>query len=82
MEQWKEKQMWQNPAEAFKELDAKEYSFFAQSLSAYLKALINEGFTRRESLRLVEAYAKFIYDLSIEEFIREKDADVDSEDQE
>lgn len=75
-----------NPADLFKELDVKEHSFLAQPLAGYLKALMNEGFTRREAMRLVEAYQKFMHDLSLEEFIYEKnqeenESDVDSEDE-
>lgn len=63
---------WKNVEDAFKELDAKEYTFFASSLSAYLSSLMTEGFTRREAMRLVEAYSRFIYDLTLEDFVNQE----------
>lgn len=74
MKKWNGTQLpnWTNVEEAFKELDRKEFNFFAQALGAYRKALVKEGFTRREAQRLVETYAKFIYDMSLEEFLTEK----------
>lgn len=74
---------WDNPEDAFRELDQKEFVFFAQALAAYRESLIKEGFTRREALRLVESYSKFIYDMSVEDFLvngskeDEDDPDVD-----
>lgn len=62
----------ENYEEAFKELDKKEHVFFSRALGGYLKSLMQEGFTRREAFRLVEAYARFVYDMSIEEFISQK----------
>lgn len=73
---------WDNVEAAFKELDAKEYSFFANSLSAYLKSLMDQGFTRREAMRLVESYSRFIYDLSIEEFLHQKHDELDEDEDE
>ena len=76
--------MWDNPEQAFRELDKNEYNFFARTLGAYHKALMAEGFTRRESMKLVETYAKFVYDMVIEELISGKpdspDDDVDTDD--
>lgn len=63
---------WENLEQAFKDLDAREFTFFAAALASYRRSLMKEGFTRREALRLVETYSKFIYDMSIEEFIVEK----------
>lgn len=63
----------------FKDLDAREFNFFASALAAYRKALVNEGFNNRESMRLVEAYAKFIYNMGLEEFIAEKTKEADRE---
>lgn len=83
---------WDNVEDAFKELDENEFTFFSRSLAAYRRRLMSEGFTRREAMRLVEAYSKFIYDISIEEFMAEKDSeradrifgtdDVDDDDEE
>lgn len=58
--------MWTNPAEAFKELDSKEHLSFAQSLSAYMKALEDSGFTRKEAMSLVKIEARFQYDMILE----------------
>lgn len=80
--------MWEDPEEAFKELDVKEFSAPAETLGAYLKALMKAGFTRRESIRLVEAYSKFLYDMAIEEFMAMKrlqediELPIDEDDQE
>lgn len=73
---------WHTAEELFKELDQTEFKFFASALSAYRASLMNEGFTRREAMRLVEGYSKFIYDMSIEDFMVEKasNEDVDEDD--
>lgn len=64
--------MWDNLEQAFGELDRNEYQFFAKTLGAYRRALEAEGFSRREAMRLVETYAKFVYDMVIEEIISGK----------
>lgn len=78
----------------FKKLDEGEFVFFAKALAGYRRALIAEDFTETQAMRLVATYAKFIYDMSIEDFIaqqREKefqenfpedDSDVDTDDEE
>lgn len=53
----------------FKKLDSGEFTFFSKALSGYRNSLMAEGFTRREAMRLVEAYSKFIYDMSLEDYI-------------
>lgn len=63
---------WDSPEDAFRELDEMEYSLFAKALADYRNQLMKEGFTRRESLRLVESYSKFIYDMVVEEFLAQK----------
>lgn len=73
---------WDNLEDAFKELEAREFAFLASCLGALRKSLMNEGFTRREALRLVESYSKFIYDLGMEEFIMRTRAQDDAEDYE
>lgn len=79
---------WDNWEEAFKEADSKQYSTIAQSLAGYRKALMSEGFTRREAMRLVESYSNFIYDLTLNRAEEEEDTaeweevdDVDPEDE-
>lgn len=64
--------MFEDIEEAFKDLDKNEFAFFATSLAGYRDSLMSKGFTRREAMRLVETYSKFIYDMSIEEFISQK----------
>lgn len=83
---------WENIEEAFKDLDANEFKFFAAALSSYRRSLMKEGFTRKEAMRLVDTYSKFIYDMSLEEFIVSRneaianddddDGDVDIDDEE
>lgn len=63
---------WENLEEAFRELDDKEFTVIAKALGDFRSSLMKNGFTRREALRLVESYSKFIYDMSIEEFIAQK----------
>lgn len=64
---------WDNVEDAFKELDKKEFAFIASSLGAFRHALMAEGFTRREALRFVESYSRFIYEMSMEEFLADKE---------
>lgn len=77
---------WDSLEEAFKDLDSNEFAFFSKALSAYRRALMKDGFTRREAMRLVEAYSRFIYDMSVEEFMVQNDKkrfssdDVDDDD--
>lgn len=65
--------MWDNVEDAFKDMDRKmdvaEYSLIARLLSSYRESLMQQGFTRREAMRLVESYSKFIYDLVIEDML-------------
>jgi len=61
-----------NVEELFKELDEQQFVDVAKSLAAYRGSLMKEGFTRRESMRLVEAYSKFLYDITLENFLSEK----------
>lgn len=68
---------WDSLEAAFKDLDSKEFGFFADALGAYLKALMKAGFTREEAMKLVESYSRFIYDMSIEEFWATKKDDID-----
>jgi hypothetical protein len=63
---------WENLEDAFKELDRKEYQVIAKALGDYRDSLMTQRFTRRESMRLVETYSKFLYDMSLEEFILQK----------
>ena len=70
---------WDNLEDAFKELEAREFAFLASCLGALRKSLMSEGFTRREALRLVESYSKFIYDLGMEEFIMRSRVNDDEE---
>lgn len=56
--------------ELFDELDRREYAPFAATLAAYRKALAEQGFNARESFRLVEGYAKFVYDMAFEDFLQ------------
>lgn len=73
-----------NLDDLFKDLDANEFNFFAISLAAYRDSLTSKGFTRKEAMRLVETYSKFIYDMSVEEFIAQKEdelmKDIDEDD--
>lgn len=72
---------WENLEEAFKDLDAKEFEFFAAALGAFRQSLQKQGFTRREAMRLVETYSRFIYDMSLEDYIANKNRiDEDEED--
>lgn len=74
--------------EAFEDLDKREYAFFAKALAAYRNALLEQGFSKSESFKLVAAYSKFIYDMGLEEYISERtasdfmkeDKDVDDDD--
>lgn len=61
----------------FKELDAKEFSFFARALGSYRKSLMDEGFTRREAIKLVESYSQFLYNMGLEDFIAERNREED-----
>lgn len=63
---------WESLEDAFKELDDQEFGVIATALGGFRSALMKNGFTRREAIRLVETYSKFIYDMSIEEFISQK----------
>ncbi len=79
--------MYSDVEDAFKDLDKREFHFFASALAAYRKSLMDQGFTRREALRLVESYSKFIYEMSVEEFMSrkakedsEQDIDLDDDD--
>lgn len=76
--------MFKNVEEAFKDLDEKEFHFLAATLSAYRDSLLKHGFTRKEAMKLVEAYSKYIYDMSIEDYMKddeEEDSDyADGED--
>lgn len=67
--------MWNNLEDAFKEIDAREFDFVAKALAAYRRSLTGEGFSQREAMRLVEGYAKYIYDMSLEEFIAQKNSE-------
>lgn len=60
---------WENVDDLFKELDKKEYHFVSASLWTYMKSLMDSGFSRREAFNLVQGYGKFIYDMTLEEFI-------------
>lgn len=71
-----------NVADAFKDLDENEFSFFSTALAGYRDALMKRGFTRREAIRLVESYSKFIYDMSIEEFMARRAEEQDAKDDE
>lgn len=70
--------------QAFKEQAQRKYLPFAESLAAYRDALLDKGFTREESISLVQVHAKFIYDMAIEEALNEEDDDLpnDSNDEE
>lgn len=72
---------WDNPEDAFKELETKEFSFFAKALAAYKRALVQEGFNDEEAMRLVEAYSKFIYDMSVEEYLTDPGEENEDDDQ-
>lgn len=61
--------MFDNPDEAFAELDKKPFWDVAKSLAGYRKALMDQGFNRREACRLVELYAKFIYESAVDAMI-------------
>lgn len=63
---------WDNLEDAFKDIDKNEFRFLAEALSSYRKSLMDEGFTRREAARLVESFAKYIYDMALEDFMVEK----------
>lgn len=78
---------YENVEDAFKDLDKREFHFFASALASYRKALMDQGFTRREAVKLAESYSKFIYEMSIEEYMNRKaaessevDIDVDDDD--
>lgn len=71
-----------NWEEKFKELDANVFSFFAKALAGYKQALIETGaFNSQDAQRLVESYAKFIYDMSIEEYLDKSLEDDDNSDE-
>lgn len=63
---------WDSLEDAFKELDSKEYMHYARALGAYKRALISEGFNDKEATELVLTYSKFLYDITLEEFLSEK----------
>lgn len=65
---------WDNVDDMFRELDEREYNLIAGALGNFRSSLMTNGFTRREALRLVETYSKFIYDMSIEEFLSQRRA--------
>lgn len=65
--------MWDSLEDAFKELDKNEFMEFATSLAAYKDALMSKGFTRREACRLVENYAKFVYEWAIEDAVSRRE---------
>lgn len=80
--------MFDNVEDAFKDLDKKEYDFFAKALGLFRDALVKEGFEREEAMVLVASYSKFVYDMGLEEFISSKDeerygreTEVDSDDE-
>lgn len=56
----------------FKELDDHKFSHIAKPLAALRGELMKEGFTRRESMRLVESYSKFLYDAALEDIIADR----------
>lgn len=56
-----------NWQDAFKKADANQYGTVAKALAGYRRALMAEGFTRRETMRLVESYSAFIYDMTLNE---------------
>lgn len=64
--------MWENPEEAFKELDEKEFAPIASTLSALLKCLGEEGFTREEAFELTKNFSKLLFDLTFEDYVNLK----------
>lgn len=56
----------------FRELDINEFKFYAEALASYRKALLQAGFNSVEAFKLVESYSKFIYDMSIEDFVNKQ----------
>lgn len=72
---------WDTVEDAFKELDKDEYSIFSTALSTYFKALQESGFTRREAFRLIEGYSKFVYEMMVEEYVRDYEEKEDEEDE-
>lgn len=53
----------QEVLERFEELDRMPHREASSDLWAYFKSLIDEGFSRREALKLTEIYSNYIYDL-------------------
>lgn len=51
----------------FRKLEAKAYWKLAAELSAYRDALMSKGFTRRESMRIVEGYAEIIHEVILDD---------------
>lgn len=78
-----------NVEEFFRELDKREYAPLATPLGAYRRALEEEGFSQKQAFKIVKQYAKFLFNMTLEEFIGERDEklfndteddDVDSDD--
>lgn len=64
--------MWENPEEAFKELDEKEFAPIASTLSALLKCLKEEGFSHDEAFDLTKNFSKLLFDLTFEDYVNQK----------
>lgn len=66
-----------NVEDFFKELDKREYAPLAAPLGAYQRALEEEGcFSQKQSFKIVKEYAKFLYKMTLEEYIGERDAEI------
>lgn len=63
--------MFDNLEDAFKQLDKKPYEPVSKTLALFRESLMQHGFTRRESMRLLDTYAKFLYEWAIEEALRD-----------
>lgn len=69
---------YENVEELFQELDENQYSKLSGAMWAYMRSLMKQGFTRRESFNLVQGYSKFLYDMTLEEFISQKRMEEDN----
>lgn len=76
--------MWEQPEDAFKELDNKiskqSYGFVAVTLGGLREALLEQKFSARESFRITEHYAKMLFEMTLDEardrqFLDSRDSD-------